>query len=535
MAGGATKFLGNTVGEAAAFAAGLAIAPVLHPVVQVLANQAWALDPTKPLDPGLLAEAVAHGHIEEGVGASDAALSGISGRRFAEMVKASHVGPGSASAFVLWRRGKIDEGRFVEALQRDGIEAEWISELKDLKAERLDPPVIALAMVRGIMDDLGLLPVGPPTSTGNVKAFPRSPLSTLQEAEAAGYDEERLRILAAIAGRPIGPEGAAAAFFKGILQRADFDRAISEGDVRNEWAEAILENARAIPSVSDYVNAHLRGWINQRAMYDGTARHGMSRADTDLLYLRTGRPAAPGQMATAAARGIDGPDGTPMDRAQFLKGIAESDIRPEWGPMLWESRFLYPPLFQISRLVSAGAIDAATAAEWATKDRYPPEVVNALKAYWSQGSTATGAKELTVAQLRADYEGGFLDEQAFRRRLKALGYDDASIQQYVTLGEAALVKKYRDAGVTLLNRRYLHHQIDSPTTRTLLGEYGVTAAGVERLLGVWDLQRQTARSELTPAQIKKAYAAAIITRDEAIAELVDREYTAADASTLLDE
>ncbi len=36
--------------------------------------------------------------------------------------------------------------------------------------------------------------------------------------------------------------------------------------------------------------------------------------------------------------------------------------------MLWESRYLYPPLFQITRLVQGGVIDAETGREWAVKE-----------------------------------------------------------------------------------------------------------------------------------------------------------------------
>src|SRR5262249_51799969 len=184
----------------------------------------------------------------------------------------------------------------------------------------------------------------------------------------------------------------------------------------NEWASAIFETARQIPSASDYINAHLRGHISVPEMNAGTARHGMSPEDTNLIYLRTGRPAAPGQMATASVRGIDGPLGRPMDREQFLLGIAESDIRPEWGPMLWESRFLYPSLFQLTRLVTSGAITPSTGEEWARKARYAPEVVAALAESWTAAPTAVKHPNVVKAQnqlwttLHRSYVNGEIDQ-----------------------------------------------------------------------------------------------------------------------------
>jgi hypothetical protein len=61
--------------------------------------------------------------------------------------------------------------------------------------------------------------------------------------------------------------------------------------------------------------------------------------------------------------------------------------------MLWDSRFLYPPLFQLSRLVASGAIDSKTAADWATKDRYPPEVVKKLEGAVLQALNTEAVKE----------------------------------------------------------------------------------------------------------------------------------------------
>lgn len=388
MASGGAQFLGNTVGEAAAFAAGLAISPVLHPIVQVLANQAWQLDPTKPLDPGLVAEAVAHGHIDAATGAKEARLSGVSTTRFDELVKASKTGPGVESAFALWRRGDIEDGQFQGALTRAGVEDTWITELMKLKLERLDPAVIALAIVRGIMADPGFLPVGPPTTEGKIKAFPTSPLPTLEEAAASGWDDKRLFVQTAVSGRPMGPESAASATFREIIEKVDFQRAISEGDVRNEWAEAIFEQARQIPSASNFINLRLRGWTDDAGMNAGTARHGMSEADTHALFLEAGRPLSWHQIFIGLRRGgtYDGPI-TDIDPA-FLKGLRESDIRPEWYNLAWAQRFNYPTAFVLRALTEGGDITEAEAHAILLDEGWEPTLAAKVASKWATTTTA---------------------------------------------------------------------------------------------------------------------------------------------------
>src|SRR5205823_801112 len=135
--------------------------------------------------------------------------------------------------------------------------------LADLVDERLSAQVMALAIVRGLVPDPGILPVGPPSAVGKVPAFPVFNVDPVTEAQAQGFDLDRLSILAGIAGRPMGPESAASATFRKIIEKVDYQRAISEGDVRNEWAEAIFETARQILTSNQYAELQLRGFLTE--------------------------------------------------------------------------------------------------------------------------------------------------------------------------------------------------------------------------------------------------------------------------------
>ncbi len=483
------KFFGRTVSEGAAFAAGVAVAPALEPVVQDVKNQAWTEHPSRPLDAGRAAELVAEGKMRTADAEHEAAMSGFDGDRLQLLIDLAFTGPGIAQALTLWRRGEIDTAGMNAALAKAQLLPEFWPAIKALKDQRLDPSQIALGIVRSLLKDPGFLPVDLDTSGGAVPAYRVSTIDPITEAAAGGIDPERLRVMVGEIGLPMSLQSAAAAVFRGIIQEADFNRAVLEGDTRPEWAAAILEQARAIPSVSDYVNARIRGWITDAEMYAGTALHGMSEADTHLLYLRTGRPAAPGQMATAAARGIAGPDGTPMDRAQFLKGIAESDIRPEWGPMLWEARYLYPPLFQLTRLVQAGAITAEQASDWATKDRYPPDVVKALTDYWNQPASATSKAE-TVSDALALYEAGKVDHAATLATIEGLGYPAGEAQAKIDAYDAKRVTSEKTRVITAAHKAFIDGNLTGPEADNLLSDLGVAEWARTQILITWGLQIQ---------------------------------------------
>lgn len=489
-----------------------AAADAMRPEFEVLTQSAWRNEPHRVLDATTAAELRARetttdvpGIDLEGVElADDAARSGVGSHRFNLLTELARTEPAVAQLLALRRRAiatgeteGIPAAEFRRLMRRQGYEAPWITEVEQLLHERLAPAQVALGVVRSILPDDGLLVTKLDTGPGNVPRYPVSSIDPVAEAGALGIDRERLRVMVGEIGLPMAADAAAQSLFRGILERTDFNAAIAEGDIRPEWAAAILEHARQIPSVADYVNAHLRGWITEAAMHEGAAKHGMSAADVDLLYLRTGRPAAPGQLATAAARGIDGPAGRPLDREQFLKAIAESDIRPEYGPLLWETRFLYPPLFQIGRLVQANAIDADTAASWAVKDRYPPEVVRPLTEYWrGLGGSTTDPTET----------------------------------------------KARTSLLTATHRSYVNGESDDAAALANLDVLGVPEAAKSAVLGLWANERELVRRQLTPAQVKKAWkggevnpaTGAAWTRDDATARLIGMGYSANDASTFLD-
>lgn len=527
------RFFGNTVGEAAAFAMGTVTGPALGPLVQDIVNEARAAHRVYPIAVMDAAQAVAEGLYTIEHGDEVAAAHGIGSEPFADLVRLVDKAPSVALALTLWRRGEITEALMDHALAKALIEPEYREPLKSLFTERLDPSVVALAIVRGIMNDPGYLPVGPPSAEGKVKAFPTSQLDTLKELAASGFDRERGFVQTAISGRPMGPESAAQAVFRNIIERIDFDRAISEGDVRNEWADAIFETTRQIASTATYVEGHLKGWITEAEMYAGAARHGVSREDAHLMFLAAGRPAAPGQMATAATRGIDGPDGRPMDKAQFLKGIAQSNIRPEWGPMLWDARFLYPPLFQLSRLVAAHAITPAVAEDWAVKDRYAPEVVAALRAYWG-GATVAATKELTKSELLTEYDGLYITEAELLTALEGLGLSPEAAQMEAHLVDARRVKAARDKVIKAVHDQYVAHGIQRAEAESYLEGERLPAEAIGKLLTEWEHELAVSRKELTAAQIVRAYRRSVLDRAAAIAALQDHGYSAADAATLLD-
>lgn len=526
------RFFGNTVSAAAGTAAGTATAAALAPALQEEVNLAWSTFPNRPVGAGPLAAGVAQGQVDPKAAKAEARLSGYSGAAFDTMVAIANVGPPLGAALDAFRRGTLDPTEYQAALKRAGIEPEWFHALLGLRDARLSPETVANAVQQGHVPNDGILPPivteGPPFDI---------PLTTIDidatdEAAAHGVDESRLKVLANLAGLPPAAGELREMLNRGYITPEAAVAGIREGHTKTKWTGPTLALRAAVLSATEAASARLRTWISKEEADAIGAMHGYTPEQMELLFLNRGRPASPTQMWRGWARKATGPRGVPVSYEDHAKAIAISDIRPEYAEMLWEIRYNYPPLFQLNRLVDAGAITPEVAAQWAEYNLEAPEVVAALLAYWKKGGTS-GGKEATAANLRAEYEGLYIDRATLTAGLTDLGYSAHDADVLADLGDAARVKTYRDRVVTAIYKAFLAHKLTDAQARVALADDGIDAAAIGHLLDLWQREAGLTRHELTEAQIVAAYRRAVLSFDQALAELVERGRSDADARTLL--
>jgi hypothetical protein len=507
-----TKFFGRTASEGAAFALGTAVGPVLRPAVQELTNAAWLAHPARPIDPVLAAQAVAQGQIERVWAETEVRYSGIDGERFDRLVAAFDTGPGVATAFQLWRRGIIDEAGFRRAVKREGIEPEWINDLVEIRNVLLSPAELAMMRQQGFIDRA----------------------RQVEESARQGITEERADLLFEVSGLPPGIETALSMLRRSIITEGEFAQIVREGHTKTKYTDELLALRHPVLSATQAATLRLKGWISAETSYELGALTGYTSEQMDRIFLAMGRPAAPVQMFNGWARGIDGPDGRPMDKAQFMKGIRESDIRPEWGEMLWGIRHSYPSLFQLRRAVQDGGISRARALTILHYERYEDQDATALVDSWMTG-TGTTAKGLTVTDLANEYEARWLTRTEYIAQLRQLGYSADNAAAKADAEDARRARLARNRRVELIGQRYQHHSLSRDQTVASLNAAEVPARVRDSLLLEWDAMREITPDALTSAQIKKAFAKAQITRVEAVARLLAKGYEEPDANIYLDQ
>lgn len=436
------KFFGSTASTAAGFAAGVATAPTLAPLIQAIENEAWSLHPDKVPGAGTLALGVAQGQVPVAEAYKWATETGFGKDAMDALVSIANVGPPLGYAFEAWRRGFLTDAEFTTALHRTGLESQWYPALTKLKERLLDPADLARGIHKGLIPDPGLLAVPAPTGEGNVKAYPVYPIDGKAAAAGFGYTLDDLGVLVGLQGNPMGAHEAAQAQFRGIIQPVDYDRAIAEGNTRNEWGDAIREQSRQILTSHEYIEARLRGWLTTDAeMYAGTAKHGMTQPDTDLLFEVSGRPLSFHQVWIGLQRGgtYDGP--TDQIDPAFLSALRQSNIRPEYYNLAWAQRYNYPAPFVLKALV-AGGLPEADALQVLKFEGYEPTFAQRMVDLWGAGKGPTSDKHVSSSQTslvtaaRKAYVGGAANEQESRAALTAAGISAASQDSLLKLWDA---------------------------------------------------------------------------------------------------
>lgn len=499
----------------------LAAKRMLDPEIEEFVQLSWAADAIRALDPEVAAQLVAEGLWPDGQGREEARRSGIGTQRFLSMVEQARTPADLNAIRMMFRRGTITAQQFEYALRRARIENQWHGPLRELEHERLTPADVANAVQQGFMHNPGILPVTPPSGGGAVPTRPPVDLDAIKEAADSGVDKERLEVLARLAGLPPGPFELLDMRRRGYIEDSDVIRGIAQGHTKTEWAATYLKMLNRPLSAAELAILVIKQWLTVEQAHARAPAAGISTANLDLLISATGRPPGPAQLQTAVNRGL-------IDRQRFHKGIAESDVRPEWADTLYDLKVRYPTTFALRQLVSSGAIPPEEGARILRLEGWEPALASKVTHAWSDAKT-TRVKELAESQVAVLYEARYIDQSQASAMLAALGYPPDAITYLLELADARRVKRFLDTAVGRLHTLFVNHRLPEQQAVSGLNGLGISSQAVDDLLATWRLERGANVPVVTPAEITGAVHFEIIPHDRGVQMLVDRGYTEHDA------
>ena len=485
------RFFGNTISNAAGFAAGGATARVLHPQLQSLANEGWQLHPDYPLDAGALANGVAQGQVPYDYAQVEATRTGVNKTRFDHLVDIANTGPGVPAAFDLWRRGEIDQAGFRRAAKRQGLEAEWIDALVKIKLDVLSPGELAAAIHRGLVPDPGLLKGEQPEPPFKVEAYPVYQIPTLDEAAAGGYDRDHLGVLVGLQGLPMGTHEAAQAFFRGIITHGDYIRAFNESNSRNEWAQAVLDYSRQIPTARDFFENALRGHHDFEWAVKQAERHGMSADDALVIYQNQGRPLNLHQITQALAYGAKYNPAPTDVQDPYTAAVLLGPVRPEFYELNEALKYTLPSALYFRTLQQQKVLSEEQAATWYRRLGWPPDLADQVARAYATTRTAA-AKEATATDLLTLYDGEKLSRAEALADLEALGYPADEAARKLDVLEARRVAGAKQSAIGDLHTDYKKGALTDEATIAALEALSISADSAAKIIAAWTAYRTAA-------------------------------------------
>lgn len=380
--------LGSAPGILVGIGVGTAASAALDPLIEPARQNAWHDHPNRVLDPGLMARLVAQGAVELGDGQEQAKREGYAPDKFDRLVYLAQRVPDYGELRRMRNRQIIGDARFVDGLNRHAYPQDWHQPLTDLRSEILTPGELAAAIHRGLVPAEGLVLGEQPQPPFKVAAYPVFDIDAIQEAAGSGYDEKRLHTLVGLQGLPMGPHEAAQALFRGIITHGDYIRAFNTSNMRNEWAQAILEQTKQIPTARDFFENALRGYHSLSWAQEQALRHGMDPDDSLVIYQNQGRPMAVANITKALARGgVFKPEQGEL-KDPYEASIVEGNLKPAYYDLAKALRYTMPSAFVIRTLAQSGVWDEAKTAERLKWLGWIPEDAEQVAAAWAVPNAA---------------------------------------------------------------------------------------------------------------------------------------------------
>jgi hypothetical protein len=488
------------VGQAVGTSILAALQNYLAPINQKLIE----LVPNALLDAGTMASADVRGLVSEAFAHGDAAKAGIDSPRFNVLRELAQQFPGLPELLTLWRRGLIDETYVRGALHRQGFTTTGIDYLTRLRTEILGPADMALGVLRGHVGQ----------AEGEAVAH------------AAGIDAHDFNILVENTGEPPGLMQLLEAYRRGFINTQRLERGIRQSRVRNEWID-VVEKLRYEPaSTSDAARAVVQNHISDAEGKQIAEWNGLRPEDWPWLIKTVGNPPGPMEMLSLLNRGE-------VSQAGVEQSLRESHIKDEYIPHILQLRVKIPPAFQISRMVTNGAMSHTRAFDLLEKSGYEKDVADSLVKSAAAGQT-TKVKVEGAATITGLYHDRALTRADALKHLEALGYHANSANLMLDVTDTKRNATLLDAAIAPVKAGYIGHHIDQAGATADLDALKVPRAQSAYLLELWTVDRAAHRRSLTEAQIVKYNEMGGFTDAVALTRLENLGYTPEDARVILD-
>ena len=482
------RFFGSAVSNAAGYSVGGAIQPVLEPLTQDLANEAWSQHRVHPLSLAAAAEANLRGFWGDGRANQEAAFTGYDDERFGIARQLQANAPPLETLIQLRRRDLITDAELSEGFAQAALLPQWrglVSQLRNVLPSVTD--LVHMA-VREVFN---------PQLRAALNLDAEFPAAFGDWAEKIGLSREWAENYWADHWQLPSETQMAQMLFRGELSSGQFSDGLKALDYAPTWRSKLEVILRPIPPLSDMIRFAVRD-----------------------VYT----------PSTVATFGLN--DDFP---AVFAQNAALHGMSPEYAEQYWAAHWRLPSALQGYRMLWRGIITQPQLSTLLKALDYPPFWRDKLE---QLAHIVPGRIDLK-RMLRHEILTADQVEAGYRR----LGYDNVDAKRMRDIAEAELAggivaqkwaDRARSALYTAAHSDYLDGNASQADAQAMLARVGASAGEQSVILAIWDVERNRTRRDLTQAQILKLVKKSVWTQAQGLEALEDLGMEAGDAQALID-
>lgn len=221
-------------------------------------------------------------------------------------------------------------------------------------------------------------PLSPADAASAVERDAMTYAEAAAEAELSGLDGGRFAVLEKLAGLPPNSEQLIQMVRRKVITLDRMRQGLIQGNIRTEWADALIAVTDHVPSVSEMVHFAVREAYGGGSELSGTAaelpgafvadaeRNGLKSSDAAKYWASHWRLPSPTQMYQMLHRGL-------IDMQTVYDGLRANDYPPFWRSKLADIAFHVPGRIDLRRMYEHGIIDEARLLKGYRDLGYAPE------------------------------------------------------------------------------------------------------------------------------------------------------------------
>ncbi len=367
------------------------------------------------------------------------------------------------------------------------------------------------------------------------------------EAMMSGLDLERFKTLVGVTGMAPNLQSLFEMVRRGIIPEGTLNAGgltlvagIQQGDIKDEWIDAVSKLRYVQPSPVDFVRAAVQAQMPYADAAKWATLVGLEPPDYldgnpdwfALLYHTAGRPPGPVEMSHAANRGLVAWSGTGASEVTFEQSIRESDIKDKYIPLLEKLAVYWPPSGEVRTLLMHGGITEQQALDFWKANGVPDELAKGYL-HLARIEQVTQDKALAKGDIETLIQENAIDDADALRMFAEIGYSGPNAEFLVEMAHFRYEMMAFRTSIRTISTLYTTHKIDAVQAKEAFSVLGMPAAQIDSLLAALKHQRDADTVIPTASQIASALYYGIIDQVTAMAKLESLAYSPLDAWLVL--